>query len=86
VLVALPISFGGIGVRESAAVELFGHVGVSPADAVGMQLTTFILSIVVNLPGWMVFVLRQLRSRRQTTASSVSGNDAGGAAPDGRVR
>jgi len=64
VLVALPISFGGIGVRESAAVELFGHVGLTPADAVAMQLGTFLLSILVNLPGWVIFVLRQLRARR----------------------
>lgn len=85
VLVALPISFGGIGVRESAAVQLFGHVGLSPAEAVGMQLTTFILSIVVNLPGWVIFVLRQLRTRREATASDVSGYDAGGHAPDGRI-
>jgi uncharacterized protein (TIRG00374 family) len=86
VLVALPISFGGIGVRESAAVELFGHVGLSPADAVGMQLTTFLLAIVVNLPGWMIFVLRQLRARREPAASDATGLDAGGHTPHGRIR
>jgi len=63
VLLALPISFGGIGVRESAAVELFGHVGVAAAPAVGMQVTVFLLQILVTLPGWGIFVARQLRGR-----------------------
>lgn len=84
VLVALPISFGGIGVRESASVELFSHVGLQPADAVAMQLTTFLLSIVVNLPGWMIFVLRQLRSRSAATAPSP-GEGVGERSPDGRI-
>jgi hypothetical protein len=64
VLLALPISVGGIGVRESAAVELFGHVGVAGAPAVGMQVTVFLLQILVTLPGWGIFVARQLRGRR----------------------
>jgi len=63
VLVALPISFGGIGVREWAAVELFGHVNVPELQAVGMQVAAFMISIVVNLPGWFIFVGRQLGSR-----------------------
>jgi hypothetical protein len=64
VLLALPISIGGIGVRESAAVELFGHVGVAGAPAVGMQVTVFLLQILVTLPGWGIFVARQVRGRR----------------------
>ncbi len=64
VLVALPISFGGIGVRESAAVQLFGHVGLPATDAVAMQVTAFALSILASLPGWFVFVARQVRYRR----------------------
>jgi len=63
VLVALPISFGGIGVREAAAVQLFGHVGVPPAQAVGMQVLAFFVSIVVSLPGWIVFLGRQATGR-----------------------
>ncbi len=73
VLVALPISFGGIGIRESAAVTLFGQVGLPPAEAIAMQVTAFLLAIVVNLPGWLIFVARQLRARRSaTTRPSVA--------------
>jgi uncharacterized protein (TIRG00374 family) len=69
VLVALPISFGGIGVREWAAVELFGHVNVPEAQAVGMQVAAFLISIIVNLPGWFIFVGRQLGPRRQESTT-----------------
>lgn len=72
VLVALPISFGGLGVRESAAIELFGHVGVDPSKAVAMQLTVFALSILINLPGWFMFVARQVRTGRIGTNRSRS--------------
>lgn len=76
VLVALPISFGGIGVRESAAVELFQHVNVSAPEAVGMQVTAFLISIAVNLPGWFIFLSRQLGMGRGD-AARVSGSGRG---------
>lgn len=72
VLVALPISFGGIGVRESAAVRLFAHSGLSAPQAIGMQLIAFMIAIVVNLPGWMVFVARQLRARGGAAATPIA--------------
>jgi uncharacterized protein (TIRG00374 family) len=65
VIVALPISFGGIGVREAAAIQLFGHVGVPPSEAVGMQVLAFFVSIAVSLPGWIVFLMRQARLRSE---------------------
>ncbi len=81
VLVALPISFGGIGIRESAAVTLFGQVGLPATEAVAMQVAAFVLAIVVNLPGWFIFVARQFRAKRsdavQPSAERTSGRSAG---------
>lgn len=55
VITLLPISIGaGLGVREASFVGLFGLVGVSPAEALGMSLFVYIISFGAGLPGaWL---------------------------------
>jgi uncharacterized membrane protein YbhN (UPF0104 family) len=45
----LPITIGGLGVREAAAAALLSHYGVSPADAALAALLMF--GINTALPG-----------------------------------
>jgi uncharacterized protein (TIRG00374 family) len=71
IVVVLPVSVAGLGIRESAAVGLFGHVGVSPSDAVAHQLSTFLVCLAVNMIGGVLFVAR-------TFGRSPGGAPAGG--------
>jgi glycosyltransferase 2 family protein len=68
VVVSLPISFNGIGVREGAGVVLFGLVGVSRAPAFSLQFTTYLVSVAVSLLGGVVFLAR-LPGRRAAARS-----------------
>lgn len=65
VIVSLPISFNGIGVRESAGVVLFGLVGVSQAAAFSLQFTTYLVALAVSLLGGLVFLARLPRRRSE---------------------
>ena len=58
VIVSLPISFNGIGVREAAGVVLFGLVGVSRAHAFSLQFTTYLVGVAVSLLGGVTFLAR----------------------------
>ncbi len=56
-LVALPISIGGWGVREWAGVALFAPLGRGGEEAVALLALTATLSFVVSLAGGMVVLL-----------------------------
>lgn len=58
VIVSLPISLNGIGVREGAGVVLFGLVGVGRAEAFALQFTTYLVAVAVSLLGGLVFLVR----------------------------
>jgi uncharacterized protein (TIRG00374 family) len=72
VIVSLPISFNGIGVREGAGVVLFGLVGASRAQAFSLQFTTYLVAVAVSLLGGVAFLAR-LPGRR-AGARSVEGS------------
>jgi hypothetical protein len=68
VIVSLPISFNGIGLREGAGVMLFGLVGVGRAQAFSLQITTYLVAVAVSLLGGLVVVGR-IPGRRARTAT-----------------
>lgn len=57
----IPISIGGLGVREGTMIYLFGKVGVDPASALGLSLTVFFINILSSLPGGLIFALWRAR-------------------------
>lgn len=63
VIVSLPISLNGIGVREGAGMLLFGLVGLDRASAFALQFGTYLVAVGVSLIGGMVFLAR-IPSRR----------------------
>ena len=65
VIVSLPISLNGIGVREGAGVVLFGLVGVDRAQAFSLQFVTYLVAVAVSLLGGLVFVARLPRRRAE---------------------
>ncbi len=58
VIVSLPISLNGIGVREGAGILLFGLVGLDKASAFSLQFTTYLVAVAVSLIGGLVFLVR----------------------------
>ena len=58
VIVSLPISLNGIGVREGAGIVLFGLVGVERAPAFLLQFTTYMVAVSVSLLGALVLLAR----------------------------
>jgi glycosyltransferase 2 family protein len=63
VIVSLPISLNGIGLREGAGILLFGLVGVDRTHAFALQFTTYLVAVAVSLIGGLVFVIRIPRRR-----------------------
>jgi len=55
-LASLPISIGGLGVREQSGVILFQRVGVQKALSISMEFLAYIITIVGSLPGILFFV------------------------------
>ncbi|MEO5618983.1 MAG: lysylphosphatidylglycerol synthase transmembrane domain-containing protein [Candidatus Eisenbacteria bacterium] len=72
VIVSLPISFNGIGVREGAGIVLFGWVGVSRAAAFSLQFTTYLVALAVSLLGALVFLARIPRRRAEARSPGRS--------------
>jgi len=68
VIVSLPISLNGIGVREGAGIVLFGLVGVSRAQAFSLQFTTYLVAVAISLIGGVIALLR-LPMRRTESRS-----------------
>jgi uncharacterized protein (TIRG00374 family) len=68
VIVSLPISLNGIGVREGAGVVLFGLIGVPRTEAFSLQFTTYLVAVAVSLLGGVVFLVR-LPHRRAASRS-----------------
>ncbi|HEV2104541.1 MAG TPA: lysylphosphatidylglycerol synthase transmembrane domain-containing protein [Candidatus Eisenbacteria bacterium] len=65
VIVSLPISLNGIGVREGAGILLFGLVGLDRGSAFSLQFTTYLVAVAVSLIGGLVFLAR-IPHRRAT--------------------
>ncbi len=63
VIVSLPISLNGIGVREGAGILLFGLVGLDKSSAFALQFGTYLIAVGVSLLGGLVFLVR-IPSRR----------------------
>ena len=61
IVAAVPISVGGIGVRENMGVLLFGRVGMRPAPALALMFLGYLAGIVASLAGGIVFAFRRTR-------------------------
>jgi uncharacterized protein (TIRG00374 family) len=58
----LPISFAGLGVREGTYVFLFKQAGIAPEVAISMSLLVYVLGTVApGLVGGVIYVLRGAR-------------------------
>ncbi|MEO5988026.1 MAG: lysylphosphatidylglycerol synthase transmembrane domain-containing protein [Candidatus Eisenbacteria bacterium] len=69
VIVSLPISLNGIGVREGVGILLFGMVGLDRGSAFSLQFTTYLVAVAVSLIGGILFLVR-IPHRRAAAQSS----------------
>jgi len=65
ILISLPISLNGLGLREIAAASLFVAVGVttSEADAVAVEFSAYLVQVAVSLIGGALFLAGRRASR-----------------------
>ena len=65
VILVLPITFNGWGLRGNAAERLLpAGLGVTAQDAVALQLTTFFIQMAVSTLGGVLLVIRMVLSKR----------------------
>ena len=60
VIAALPISIGGLGVRENVLVNLFTSIGSVESAALAMSLLGYAAGIIASLIGGIAFVMRRV--------------------------
>jgi hypothetical protein len=53
--ILLPLSFNGIGIRESVFVMFASSWGIASADAVAFSLTVFALNLAGSLVGGIIY-------------------------------
>jgi uncharacterized protein (TIRG00374 family) len=56
---SIPISVGGVGLREQSAVLLFAGIGLAKIDVVSFELLAYCVAIVSSIPGGLFFVFRK---------------------------
>lgn len=69
VIVSLPISLNGIGVREGVGILLFGMVGLDRGSAFSLQFTTYLVAVAVSLIGGILFLVRIPHRRAEAQSS-----------------
>jgi glycosyltransferase 2 family protein len=57
----LPVTIGGIGLREGLAMPLFLPLGVSGEGAVAVEFLAYLLMLALSLLGGLLFLLRRSR-------------------------
>jgi len=62
-LASLPISFGGLGVREGLGKLLFGSISPNGTLAVATQFLASIVGILVSLVGGVIFIFQKKENR-----------------------
>ena len=62
-LMILPISINGLGVREGAGILLFTQIGFSNGQALLMELITYAIMVVVSLLGGFFFLRRSFERK-----------------------
>lgn len=55
----LPISINGIGLRETAFIFFFSHVGLSATSAVAISFLSFSVLVIISSVGGIVFLLNR---------------------------
>jgi uncharacterized membrane protein YbhN (UPF0104 family) len=52
----IPLSLGGLGIREASMAVLFGAAGISAADVIAVSLTIHIINTLLSLWGGVLML------------------------------
>src|SRR3546814_3733401 len=63
-LTQIPLTVGGLGLREAGFVSLFGVVGMNAESALALSLLVYAMSVAATLPGAWFFLRRGERRGR----------------------
>ncbi len=74
--VTLPISIGGLGLREGVLVAMFHSVGEPREDALALGLLFFIVVMLTRLPGALTWLRGTAASGARTASSALAGDQA----------
>jgi uncharacterized protein (TIRG00374 family) len=61
IMASLPVSIGGLGLREQTGVVLFTAVGMTAVQAVAVEFLSYLIAIASSVPGGVVFAVRGVR-------------------------
>jgi len=70
-LASLPISVGGIGVREQAGVSLFSSLHILADKVIAFEFLAYIIGVVATIPGGIIFALRKNSAHRRVDDETV---------------
>jgi uncharacterized protein (TIRG00374 family) len=66
-VIMIPLSIGGLGWRELSFIALFKSVGATEAQAVTLALLWFAVQVVTSLPGGVIYLVEELRTRHRAS-------------------
>jgi hypothetical protein len=72
VVLLVPFSINGIGLREGVFVFLFTELGVASQDAIALSVLSFLLTLTQAIVGGIIFALRGINLRRSEVKPAVS--------------
>lgn len=61
---AIPLSFGGAGIRETATIFLFSSEGVTAPEAMSVSLLSFFIILLLGASGGVLFLIGRRAERR----------------------
>lgn len=73
-VVTLPISIGGLGLREGVLVAMFVAVGEPKEDALALGLLFFVVVMITRLPGGIPWFRNTAASSARQAANALSGD------------
>jgi len=72
ILTMLPVSIGGIGVRETAFLLFFGSLGLTLTKVISLSLWSYFLALLANLGGGVIYSFYRTPTSPVNTSKSVS--------------
>lgn len=69
IIITVPISLSGLGLREGAFVFFFSQVGVTPSDAVAISLLYYSYNVVIGVLGGLILLYSSFRQTRDISRS-----------------
>lgn len=76
IISAIPVTPGGLGIRETATVFLLQSAGIGPANALLLSLLFYISTVMIGIPGGIVFMSGSWRQK-----PAPAGEDSGPGRP-----